>query len=159
MCKICLMPSWIVFAECQTAYAGWGKDTRLDNWRYNQHNVFWKGKRKLCHMFTQALILCKTGCSSFDIAKVSFRLQFRVCFIYLTRPHMPTCTMHSSDPSWRIWIRSGHVFPSLECRAKITCIFSRTAIDAASSSECCWCLLHLRQLNVITVSTTALPRA
>lgn len=31
MCKICLMQSGIVFAECQGAYAGCGEDARLDN--------------------------------------------------------------------------------------------------------------------------------
>lgn len=54
---------------------------------------------------------------------------------------MLACTMHSSAPSWRIWIISERFFSSLDSRVKITRIFSRTAADAVSSSECCVCLL------------------
>lgn len=107
---------------CRTpnCFSGWGGVARLDNWRYNQHNVFWKGKEKLRHMFTYALILCKMGCFSFNTAQMSFHLQFRVCFIYLTGAQMLARMVPSTDPTWRIatgsWVesRSKQPGPSLE---------------------------------------------
>lgn len=96
--RICRMPN---------RFAGWGGDARLDNWKDNQHNVFWKGKKKLCHMFPCALILCEMGCFAFNTVKMPFHLQFRVCFIYLTQSQM-----HSTDPSWKTWPGSGpFLFP------------------------------------------------
>lgn len=51
--KSCLMHFWAISAECQTASsrAEERMEARLDNWRCNQHNAFWKGKKKLRHMF------------------------------------------------------------------------------------------------------------
>lgn len=100
------------FCRMPNSFAGWRGDARLDNWRYNQHNVFWKGKKKLCHMFTYALILCKMGCFSFNTVKMPFHLQFRVCFIYLAESRMLAWMVHSTDPSWRISTGSGlFLFP------------------------------------------------
>lgn len=76
--------------------------------------------------------------------------------MYLTDAHMLTWMMHSSDPSWRIGMRRGHFFSSLESRSKTTRVLSRTAIAATSSGEGWLCLLRQRQLNVRIVSTKAL---
>lgn len=47
---------------------------------------------------------------------MSFRLQFRVCFIYLTHPHMLTVRCAAATPPGESELEADAFFSSLESR-------------------------------------------